>query len=287
MPKTKIMCCGRDLNTLKDSGRFPCRKGVGSNAIYCNGCDHWIHKKCSLIKGRLYDDLYFRCQRCLGTAPAIDKRTLSDVQISGEKVEVVDKFCYLGDVLSPGGGCAEATINRCRIAWGRFRELLPLLTSRAISFHTRGQIYVTYVRSAMLHGSECWPVKVEDVHRLVRNERSMLRWMLNFRLQDHTSTNDIYQKLQLTTLESTLTLRRLRWFGHTERSQQWINKIREFNVAGDTRPGRPIKRWRDVVSCNIRDWSLTDTDPHDRKEWRGRLANAMEKSNPLLNGRRL
>ena len=47
--KTKIM--GLDL--LQSSGEFPCavcRTGVGSNSIFCNGCKHWVHKKCSGLK---------------------------------------------------------------------------------------------------------------------------------------------------------------------------------------------------------------------------------------------
>ena len=41
MGKTKIMVSGVNLQTLKDSGEYPCsvcRKGVGSNSIYCAGC---------------------------------------------------------------------------------------------------------------------------------------------------------------------------------------------------------------------------------------------------------
>ena len=37
MKKTKVMCCGKDLDVLQDTGRQPCgvcRQGVGSNSIY-------------------------------------------------------------------------------------------------------------------------------------------------------------------------------------------------------------------------------------------------------------
>ena len=54
MGKTKIMVSGVNLQTLKDSGEYPCsvcRKGVGSNSIYCAGCSHWVHKKCSGVTG--------------------------------------------------------------------------------------------------------------------------------------------------------------------------------------------------------------------------------------------
>ena len=48
--KTKIMLCGTDLDLLQSSGLFSCtvcRTDVGRNSIQCNGCKHWVHKKCS------------------------------------------------------------------------------------------------------------------------------------------------------------------------------------------------------------------------------------------------
>ena len=51
--KTKIMICGTELDLLQSSGEFPCavyRTGVGSNSIFCKGCKHLVHKKCSRQK---------------------------------------------------------------------------------------------------------------------------------------------------------------------------------------------------------------------------------------------
>ena len=64
MGKTKIMVSGVNLQTLKDSGEYPCsvcRKGVGSNSIYCAGCSHWVHKKCSGVTGSLKSNPDYRC----------------------------------------------------------------------------------------------------------------------------------------------------------------------------------------------------------------------------------
>ena len=77
MEKTKIMASGVNLQTLKDSGKYPCsvcRKGVGSNSIYCAGCSHWVHKKCSGVIGSLKSNPDYRCSRCKGTARPIDGR---------------------------------------------------------------------------------------------------------------------------------------------------------------------------------------------------------------------
>jgi len=45
---------------------------------------------------------------------------------------VVDKFCYLGDMLSVDGDAGAAVEARIRIGWNKFRQLVPLLTNRDI-----------------------------------------------------------------------------------------------------------------------------------------------------------
>ena len=116
MGKTKIMESGINLDVLKKSGKYPCGvclTGVGSiNAILCDGCKRWVHKKSSGIKGRLLPESEFTCARCLGTARAIDGRQSLEVEVGNKKLEVVPEFCYLGDMLSAGGGCNH-TLQMC------------------------------------------------------------------------------------------------------------------------------------------------------------------------------
>ena len=133
--KTKVMICGTGLDLLQSSGKYPCavcRTGVGNNSIYCNGCKLWVHKKCSGLQ-RLTPNPDYRCARCMGNARPIDGRPQSEVQVGPDKLEVVASFCYLGDMLSAGGGCEMAVTTRVKTAWKKFRELLPVLTSRHLS----------------------------------------------------------------------------------------------------------------------------------------------------------
>ena len=132
MGKTKEMICGKGLDTIKPSGKYPCsvcRKGVGRNSIFCTSCDAWVHKKCSGVKGRFVDIPDFKCHRCLGLARPIDGRPVERVSLGDQKLEVVKSFAYLGDGISPNGGCEVSTIARICSAWEKFRELLPLLTN--------------------------------------------------------------------------------------------------------------------------------------------------------------
>ena len=59
--------------------------------------------------------------------------------------ELVDKFCYLGDMLSVDRG-ADATVeDRIRLGWNKFRQLVPLLTNKDVSLIMRGRLYSSCV----------------------------------------------------------------------------------------------------------------------------------------------
>jgi len=269
--KTKVMISGTGLETLKDSGRFPCgvcRQGVGSNSILCSGCNHWVHMRCSDISGRLVEDPDFKCRRCLGTARPIDNIPAVDFKVGEDVLEVVDSFCYLGDSICAGGGCQRAITTRVRCAWGKFRELLPLLTSKSISLHRRGHLFNMCVRKALLHAAECWPTTKNDMDRILRTDRSMMRWICNVRLSDRVPVNTLLQRLNLPPIESVVRGSRLRWFGHVSRSTDWINQITTLNVDGTAPRGRPKKNWQEVVNHDMVQWGMRDSDPLDRIAWR-------------------
>jgi len=58
---------------------------------------------------------------------------------------------------------ADAAVEtRIRIGWNKFRQLIPLLTSKDTSLILRGRLYSSCVQNGMLHGSETWPVRKEN-----------------------------------------------------------------------------------------------------------------------------
>ena len=77
-------------------------------------------------------------------------------------LELVDKCCYLGDMLSVVGDADAAMEVRIGVGWNKFRQLVPLLTNKNISLINRGKLYSSCVRSNMLHGSVTWPVRKEN-----------------------------------------------------------------------------------------------------------------------------
>ena len=66
------------------------------------------------------------------------------------KLECVEKFCYLGDMIQAGGGAEEALRARVRCACSKFRELSSILTSRGASLKVKGKLYSACVQCVMV-----------------------------------------------------------------------------------------------------------------------------------------
>jgi len=89
----------------------------------------------------------FICRDC--SNPVISTgHTSVDIGASAN-LEVVNKFCYLGDMLSVDGDADAAVEARIRIGWDKFRQLVQLLTNRDISLIRRGRLYSSGVRSSI------------------------------------------------------------------------------------------------------------------------------------------
>ena len=218
---------------------------MGSNSIFCNGCKHWVHKKCSGLK-RFKKDPDYRCTRCQGTARPLDGRPQKEVQVGPDKLEVVASFCYLGDMLSAAGGCEFSTTTRMKTTWKKFKDLLPVLSSGHLSFKTHGLVYSSCVRSAMLHASETWPLTKPNLQRLQRNDRAMIRQICNVRPQDIVTTrsNELLVRLGTEDLDLILNDRRLPLYGHMERSNGAVKTAFDIQVDGKCEPGGPKMTWK-------------------------------------------
>ena len=62
-------------------------------------------------------------------------------------------FCKLRNMLCASGGCKLAIIARCCTAWGKFKQLKPILTFKHASFTTSGKVQCL-VWLTLLHKSE-------------------------------------------------------------------------------------------------------------------------------------
>ena len=130
---------------------------------------------------------------------------------------MVASFCYLGDCSQQ-----QMAVNfqpQCvKTTWKKFKELLPVLTSRHLFFKTHGHVYSSCVWSAMLHAGETWPLTKPNLQRLQRNDRALIRQICNVRPQYIVTTrsSELLAQLGIEDLDLILKERRLRWCGNVE-----------------------------------------------------------------------
>ena len=104
----------------------------------------------------------------------------------------------------------------------------------------KGKIYRVCIQSVLVYGSETWAMKLDDVHRLERNEMVMVRWMCGVTLKDRKSNLELLQRLGIEGVGDVVRRGRLRWFGHVERKskEDWVSKCRHLIVEGPRGKGR-------------------------------------------------
>ena len=224
------------------------------------------------------------CRGLPGVRP-VDGHPFKEVEVGDCVLEAVDRFCYLGDMLSAGGGCMAAATARCRCAWGKFRENLPLLTSKPVPFDLRGRLFSSNVRSSMLHGTETWPMTSAALHQVCRNDRAMICWIFGVKPSDNPSIDELHAKLGICDLAILVRERRLRWFGHVMHSNGEINRVRSRPVPGRKGPARPKNIWEECFTWS-KIWKyVVYLRPALRIDCRGdHLWRTVDRSLPRLTG---
>ena len=126
---------------------------------------------------------------CRGCVLPVTSTGCTSVDIGvNANLELVDKFCYLDDMLSVDGDADAAVENRIRIGWNKFRQSVPLLTNKDISLKVTERLYSGCVRSSVLHGSETWPIRKWS-------EMRMVRWMCGIEPQDKVPSKGLRERL--------------------------------------------------------------------------------------------
>jgi len=143
-------------------------------------------------------------------------------------LEVVNKFYYLGDMLSADGDADAAVEARIRIGW-----------------------------SIMLHRNGTWPVSKENEVALQRAEMRIVRWTCNAKVKDRVPSKELRERLGTDAIILVLQQNRLRWYGHVLQKEDtdWVKKCMEYEVEGSRPKGRSKRMWTEVVqkdcqACN-------------------------------------
>ena len=84
----------------------------GCNFVQCTKCQRWAHCRCPDVPRQVslsYRDA-FLCRTCLGHNCSVEEKL--EFKRGEDVLEKVEKFCYLGDMISCYGGACESVSAR-------------------------------------------------------------------------------------------------------------------------------------------------------------------------------
>ena len=195
--------------------------------------------------------------------------------ISGERLEEVASFRYLGSLLLPSGQAKDeipVRISAARSAFCRLRR--PLFGRNEISLRTKMRVYQAAIRPVLAYGCETWPLRVEDIRKLEVFDHWCLRRILGTRWDQRVSNVEVRSRcLNLPRFGTVLRQRRLRWFGHVLRRPQ--DDLTRATLSPEPypewrcRPGGQLKTWIATVKADVELLGLRSVYGHRRweKQW--------------------
>ena len=137
-------------------------KRVGCNLVQCTKCQRWVHRHCSDVPRQVsplscWD--VFVCRTCLGHNCSAEEKL--EFKRGEDVLEEVQKFCYLGVMISCYGEASEPVNAKIGSVWKKFRELSGVLVGKqGLSLKQRRKIYQCWFKPVLLYCCETWEFTV-------------------------------------------------------------------------------------------------------------------------------
>ena len=101
----------------------------------------------------------------------------------------------------------------------------------------------------------------------------MVRWMCGVKAEESPPCEVLRARLGIGSILEVLRQRRLRWFGHVERStkESWLQKVRKLEIPGQVKRGRPRKTWEQVLNNDLKVKGIQRELAQNRSGWRSAI----------------
>nr|KAG5704289.1 hypothetical protein BaRGS_012598 [Batillaria attramentaria] len=189
----------------------------------------------------------------------INNQQQDPVRLQQEEIKEVEKFTYLGSVVSKDGGADDDIKSRISKARHAFKTLQPIWRSSALSFHNKIRIFNTNVKSVLLYGSETWRTTKTNRNKLQTFVNRCLRNIVNIRWPEVISNEDLWNRTKQTPIGEDIKKRKWGWIGHTMRKSpsNITRQALDWNPQGKRKVGRPRQTWRRSTDAEVKAAGMT------------------------------
>lgn len=184
------------------------------------------------------------------------------IYVNEEQIEYVNKYVYLGKLLSFNVNSNEEEVDRrINITWKKYWSQKEILKGN-YNYKLKKIVMDTSLLPCLTYGSQTW-VFTNTIKNKITTKKLKIRWIHKIR------NSFIRSKTKLTVaLQHSLNLK-WKWAGHISRhkDRRWSWRITKWiGPPGKRKVGKPKKRWLDdIVHLAGRNWmSLAQ----DRIKWK-------------------
>ena len=194
--------------------------------------------------------------------------------MNGQKLQVVDKFTYLGSTLSRAVHIDDevtARTAKASLAFGRLRT--NVWERNGVRLDTNLKVCKAVVLPTLLYACETWTVY--HAKKLNHFHLSCLRKPLKIRWQDKIPNTEVLKKAKMQSVHTLLKLAQLRRTGHfTRMPDERLPKKVLYRVLqeGKHSQGGQKKLYKDTLKASLKDFNIPteswEQAAQDRTKWR-------------------
>ena len=195
------------------------------------------------------------------------------ITVSGQELETVTQFKYLGAILNEEGSKTEVLARAAQTA-ATLAKLKPIWRDKNICLKSKLRLNHALVLSIFLYACESWTLTAELQRKIQAVEMRCSRRLLGISYKDHVTNEEVRRKISQNVkhyedLLTTVRKRKLKWYGHVTRASGLTKTILQGTVQGKRRRGRQRKKWADnITEWTGKNFAMTQALAHDRKRWR-------------------
>ena len=208
----------------------------------------------------------------------VNARNPDPVTVGGAPVEDVEKFTYLGCIVTRTGGTEEDVEARIRKARNSYHDLRKIWNSRQISIKLKLTLYNSIVKSVLLYGSETWRMTDAIRRKLQTFTNRCLRRIMGVFWPLWVTNEELWRITDQKPIDWEIRARKWRWIGHTLRKdpQNITRQSLQWNPAGRRSRGRPKQTWRRTVEGEMKcvglSWGTMATTAENRVRWKSTVS---------------
>lgn len=212
------------------------------------------------------------------------------VLIDDTRLNAVNKFCYLGSIITSSASLDVEIESRTRKACFAFGQLKDRVWSQNIRLATKCKVYRAVVISTLLYGCETWCPYQRHLRQLDQLQQRHLRSLMKITWRDKVSNTEVLSRAGMPAVSTLVMSAQLRWAGHVVRMPdgRLPKDILYGQLSSGTRKrGGQRLRYKDVLHRSLKKADIAPSTwedlAQDRSQWRDAIRKGVDAAENKLN----